>query len=227
MSFDHATSPCFHVHPVDAWNEPQTWVTWLWGGVTHLVGNEQLWYRARIRAVGVTLAGFFCQTKRATRIFQQKVQYGVRKMLIQSMIWYSCPFFLSFFHVFFSYDICVSISWFGKHNTQKVLKNTTLGVWNLIRPYFEYQFTRRTHERFASQRKISGTLGMVPLLLFNPLGSPLKGDTPNKYSLHKVYMGLIIKGTVPRVPPFSPWALFWTEAGELLCFTSARFSYLN
>ena len=97
MSFDHATSPCFHVHPVDAWNEPQTWVTWLWGGVTHLVGNEQLWYRARIRAVGVTLAGFFCQTKGATRIFQQKVQYGVRNMLIQSMIWYSCPFFPCFF----------------------------------------------------------------------------------------------------------------------------------
>lgn len=76
---------------------PQTWVTWLWGGVTHLVGNEQLWYRARIRAVGVTLAGFFCQTKGATRIFQQKVQYGVRNMLIQSMIWYSCPFFPCFF----------------------------------------------------------------------------------------------------------------------------------
>ena len=28
---------------------------------------------------------------------------------------------------------------------------------------------------------------------------------PNKYRLYKVCMGLIIKGTIPRVPPFSPW----------------------
>ena len=27
---------------------------------------------------------------------------------------------------------------------------------------------------------------------------------PNRYPLYKVYMGLIIKGTIPRVPPFSP-----------------------
>ena len=52
------------------------------------------------------------------------------------------------------------------------------------------------------QRKISGTLGMVPLL-FNPPRSHRKGDIPIKYPLHKVYMGLIIKGAIPRVPPFS------------------------
>ena len=49
------------------------------------------------------------------------------------------------------------------------------------------------------------TLGMVPKL-FNPPRSPLKGVYPintYKYPLYKVYMGLIIKGTIPRVPPFS------------------------
>lgn len=30
------------------------------------------------------------------------------------------------------------------------------------------------------------------------------GDIPKKYLLYKVYMGLI-KGTIPRVPPFSLW----------------------
>ena len=49
----------------------------------------------------------------------------------------------------------------------------------------------------------AGTLGMVPSL-FNSPRSPLKGDIPNKYPLYKVYMGLIVKGTIPRVPPFSP-----------------------
>ena len=29
------------------------------------------------------------------------------------------------------------------------------------------------------------------------------GDIPNKYPLYKVYMGLSMKGTIPRVPPFS------------------------
>ena len=38
-------------------------------------------------------------------------------------------------------------------------------------------------------------------------GSPLNGDIPNKYPLYKVYMGLIIKGTIPRVPPFSLWII--------------------
>ena len=35
------------------------------------------------------------------------------------------------------------------------------------------------------------------------LRSPSKGDVPYKYPLYTVYMGLIIKGTIPRVPPFS------------------------
>ena len=38
--------------------------------------------------------------------------------------------------------------------------------------------------------------------LLNTPRSPLKGDMPNKYPLYKVYMGLIIKGTIPRVPAF-------------------------
>ena len=45
-------------------------------------------------------------------------------------------------------------------------------------------------------------LGWYPSCL-SPPRSPLKGDIPNKYPLFKVYMGLIIKGTIPRVPPFS------------------------
>ncbi len=31
---------------------------------------------------------------------------------------------------------------------------------------------------------------------------------PNKYPLYKVYMGLIIKGTIPRVPAFSLWFIY-------------------
>ena len=37
---------------------------------------------------------------------------------------------------------------------------------------------------------------MVPYL-FNPR------EEPDWYPLYKVYMGFIIKGTIPRVPPFS------------------------
>ena len=44
-----------------------------------------------------------------------------------------------------------------------------------------------------------------------PRLEPFKGGIPNKYikkySLYRVYMGLIIKGTIPRVPPFSLWFL--------------------
>ena len=32
-----------------------------------------------------------------------------------------------------------------------------------------------------------------------------KGDIANKYPLYKVYMGLIIKGIIPRVPAFFLW----------------------
>ena len=51
-------------------------------------------------------------------------------------------------------------------------------------------------------RENAGTLGWYPSCL-SPPRSPLKGDIPNKYPLYKVYMGLIIKGTIPRVPAFS------------------------
>ena len=42
---------------------------------------------------------------------------------------------------------------------------------------------------------------------------PLEGDIPNKYRLYKVYMGLIIKGTIsshrdfPMIPPTLHWLL--------------------
>ncbi len=42
------------------------------------------------------------------------------------------------------------------------------------------------------------------------------GDIPNKYPLYKVDMGLIIKGTIPRVPPFSLWMeiFMWSLSGN-------------
>ena len=58
------------------------------------------------------------------------------------------------------------------------------------------------------QRENAGTLGWYPSYL-SPPRSPLKGDIPSKYPLYKVYMGLIIKGTIPRVPPFSLWIMCW------------------
>ena len=57
---------------------------------------------------------------------------------------------------------------------------------------------------WLNHRENSGTLGMVPWL-FNTPRSPLEGGMPNKYPLYKVYMGLIIKGTIPRVPAFFLW----------------------
>ena len=51
-------------------------------------------------------------------------------------------------------------------------------------------------------RENAGTLRMVPCL-FNPPRSPLKRYIPNKYPLYKVYMGLSIRGTIPRLPAFS------------------------
>ena len=43
-----------------------------------------------------------------------------------------------------------------------------------------------------------GPLAVEPLALKT-------GDISKKYPVYKVYMGLIIKGTIPRVPPFSLW----------------------
>ena len=52
-------------------------------------------------------------------------------------------------------------------------------------------------------RENAGTLGWYPSCLRPPQRSPL---------LYKVYMGLIIKGTIPRVPPFSLW--IWGDSHE-------------
>ena len=42
-----------------------------------------------------------------------------------------------------------------------------------------------------------------PVFVLTPHRSPLKRDMPDKYPLCKVDMGLLIKGTIPSVPPFS------------------------
>ena len=55
-------------------------------------------------------------------------------------------------------------------------------------------------------RENAGTLGWYPSCV-SPPRSPLEGDIPNRYPLYKVYMGLIIRGTIPRVPPFSSWSM--------------------
>ena len=49
----------------------------------------------------------------------------------------------------------------------------------------------------------------APSCLIPPPWSLLEVDITltNKYPLYKVYMGLIIKGTIPRVPPFSLWMM--------------------
>ena len=68
------------------------------------------------------------------------------------------------------------------------------------------------HMEPENHKENAGTLGMVPYL-FHPPRSPLKVDIPNKYGLYKVYMGLIIGGTIPRVPAFFLWenvTKFWT-----------------
>ncbi len=40
---------------------------------------------------------------------------------------------------------------------------------------------------------------------FEVTKDPFKGDISNKYPLYKVYMGLIIKGTIPRGPHHFPY----------------------
>ena len=58
------------------------------------------------------------------------------------------------------------------------------------------------HEEVGGMDSPFGLTGWYPSCL-TPARSPLKGDIPSKYPLYKVYTGLIIKGTIPRVPPFS------------------------
>ena len=70
-----------------------------------------------------------------------------------------------------------------------------------------------------NHRESAGTLGWYPSCL-SPPKRPLEGGIPNKYPLYRVYMGLIIKGTVPRVPWFSLWykisSLFLNLEGDVL-----------
>ena len=62
-------------------------------------------------------------------------------------------------------------------------------------------------------RENAGTLGWYPSCL-SPRRSPLRGDIPNKYPLYKVYMGLIIKGTIPRGPHHFPYEFYnWVLQG--------------
>ena len=51
-----------------------------------------------------------------------------------------------------------------------------------------------------------GKTGKVPLkcTLAVSCWSPLEGDIPNRYPLSKVYMGLMIKGTIPRLLAIFP-----------------------
>ena len=58
-------------------------------------------------------------------------------------------------------------------------------------------------------RENGGTLGWYPSCS-RPTRSPLEGDISNKYPLYKVYMGLIIKGTLSRVHHF-PYDTFPLE----------------
>ena len=54
--------------------------------------------------------------------------------------------------------------------------------------------------------KLLVPLGWYPSCL--TLQGALQKRIRYKYPLYKVYMGLIIKGTIPRVPPFSLWHHF-------------------
>ena len=46
-----------------------------------------------------------------------------------------------------------------------------------------------------------------PLAMIEHPRSPLKVDIPNKYPLYKLYMGLIVRGTIARAPAFSLWTM--------------------
>ena len=55
----------------------------------------------------------------------------------------------------------------------------------------------RFFKRMKIFRRICKSLGKRLLVLSTSKGKP------NKFPLYKVYMGLIIKGTIPKVSPFS------------------------
>ena len=44
----------------------------------------------------------------------------------------------------------------------------------------------------------------------------------NEYPLHKVNMGLIIKGTIPSIPPFSLWCTVFADSFDLIFETAIR-----
>ena len=56
-------------------------------------------------------------------------------------------------------------------------------------------------EEYLFIGKMMVPLGWYPSCLTPK--KPLKRGISSKYPLYKVYMGLTIKGTIPRVPPFS------------------------
>ena len=80
----------------------------------------------------------------------------------------------------------------------------SIGIWSLnldlVPRHNDYLEVCMSWAVFACwiMRKLVVPLGWYPSSLTQQ-GALYKG----KYSLYKVYMGLIIKGTIPRVPPFS------------------------
>ena len=92
--------------------------------------------------------------------------------------------------------------------------------WNFVVSWFPNLKFAYFRNKNGCQRENAGTLGWYPSCL-SPPRSPLKGDIPNKYPLYKVYMRLITKGTIPRVPPFSLWG-WQNKAHQLHKITKAR-----
>ena len=81
-------------------------------------------------------------------------------------------------------------------------------VWLLARCVVRRIFSVSLCNNFIGKMVVP--LGWYPSCS-TPQGAPLKGDIsdiPNRYPLYEVYMGLIMKDTIPRVPPFSLWQLF-------------------
>ena len=155
-------------------------------------------------AITLQLGGLFILDKDVT----QMVGYMVRN--------YTCAFTYSniSYHIsIFGYRFDVSNMFFRMRffSTLFVIECLLLNTMLIL----DYFFTSPSWvQQFKSwmwqiwinwnRRENCGTLGWYPGCL-SPPRSPLKGDIPNKYPLYKVYMGLIIKGTIPRVPQFSLW----------------------
>ena len=97
---------------------------------------------------------------------------------------------------------------------------TSLQVWQVVK--IPSLFTNDSDQKMAKfQLRNAGTLSIGgggeaewtgyrnqaifcgPVFVLTLARSSLKRDMPNKYPLCKVHMGLIIKGTIPSVPPCS------------------------